>query len=76
MIITDTLKAVRRLEAAGFSQDQAEAMVHILNEHSTELITTTDLKSVLSQFKRELVITLGGLMITLTGIILAAMRFI
>ena len=76
MIITDTLKAVRRLEAAGFSQDQAEAMVHILNEHSTELITTTDLKSVLSQFKRELVITLGGLMITLTGIILVAMRFI
>ena len=76
MIITDTLKAVRQLEAAGFSQDQAEAMVHILNEHSTELITTTDLKSVLSQFKRELVITLGGLMITLTGIILAAMRFI
>ena len=76
MIITDTLKAVRRLEAAGFSQDQAEAMVHILNEHSTELITTTDLKSVLSQFKRELVITLGGLMIILTGIILAAMRFI
>ena len=76
MIITDTLKAVRRLEAAGFSQDQAEAMVHILNEHSTELITATDLKSVLSQFKRELVITLGGLMITLTGIILVAMRFI
>jgi len=67
---------VRRLEAAGFSQDQAEAMVHILNEHSTELITTTDLKSVLTQFKRELVITLGGLMITLTGIVLAAMRFI
>ena len=76
MIITDTLGAVRRLEAAGFSQDQAEAMVHILNEHSTELITSTDLKSVLSQFKRELVITLGGLMITLTGIILAAMRFV
>ena len=76
MIITDTLKAVRRLERAGFSQDQAEAMVHILNEHSTELITTTDLKSALSQFKRELVIILGGLMITLTGIILAAMRFI
>ena len=76
MIITDTLKAVRRLEAAGFSQDQAEAMVHILNEHSTELISATDLKSALSQFKRDLVITLGGLMITLTGIILAAMRFI
>ena len=76
MIITDTLGAVRRLEAAGFSPDQAEAMVHILNEHSTELITSTDLKSALSQFKRELVITLGGLMITLTGIILAAMRFI
>ena len=76
MIITDTLKAVRRLETAGFSQDQAEAMVHILNEHSTELITSTDLKHALTQFKRDMVITLGGLMITLTGIILAAMRFI
>lgn len=76
MIITDTLKAVRRLEAAGFSQDQAEAMVHILNEQGTELATNTDLKNALSLLKRELLITLGGLMITLTGIILAAMRFI
>ena len=76
MIITDTLKAVRRLEAAGFSQDQAEAMVHILNEQGTELATNTDLKNALSLLKRELLITLGGLMITLTAIILAAMRFI
>lgn len=76
MIITDTLKAVRRLEAAGFSQDQAEAMVHILNEQGTELATNTDLKNALSLLKRELLITLGGLMITLTGIILVAMRFI
>ena len=76
MIITDTLKAVRRLEAAGFSQDQAEAMVHILNEQGPELATNTDLKNALSLLKRELLITLGGLMITLTGIILVAMRFI
>ena len=76
MIITDTLKAVRRLEAAGFSQDQAEAMVHILNEQGTELATNTDLKNALSLLKRELLMTLGGLMITLTGIILVAMRFI
>lgn len=76
MIITDTLKAVRRLETAGFSQDQAEAMVHILNEQGTELVTTTDLISALSLLKRELVITLGGLMITLTGIILATLHYI
>ena len=76
MIITDTLKAVRRLESAGFSHDQAEAMVAILNEQSTEAMTTTDLNNALSILKRELLITLGGLMITLTGIILAAMRYI
>ncbi len=76
MIITDTLKAVRRLEAAGFSQDQAEVMIDILNEQGTELVTVTDLNSALSLLKRELVITLGGLMITLTGIILASMRYI
>ena len=76
MIITDTLKAVRRLEASGFSQDQAEAMVDILNEQGAELITAAELNRALSLMKRELVITLGGLMITLTGIILAAMRFI
>ena len=76
MIITDTLKAVRRLEASGFSQDQAEAMIDILNEQGTELVTTADLNNALSHLKRELVITLGGLMITLTGIILAAMRYI
>ncbi len=76
MIITDTLKAVRRLEASGFSQDQAEAMIDILNEQGTELVTTTGLNHALSLLKRELIITLGGLMITLTGIILAAMRYI
>ena len=76
MVITDTLKAVRRLEAAGFSQDQAEAMIDILNEQGTELVTVTDLNRALSLLKRELVITLGGLMITLTGIILASMRYI
>ena len=76
MIITDTQKAARKLEAGGFSHAQAEAMVQILNEHSMELVTTSDLDIALSQLKRELVITLGGLMITLTGIILAAMRFI
>ena len=76
MIITDTLKAVRRLEDAGFSHDQAEAMVDILNDQGTGAVTTTDLNNALSILKRELLITLGGLMITLTGIILAAMRFI
>ena len=76
MIITDTLKAVRRLEASGFSQDQAEAMIDILNEQGTELVTITGLNRALSLLKRELIITLGGLMITLTGIILAAMHYI
>ena len=76
MIITDTLKAVRRLEASGFSQDQAEAMIDILNEKGAELVTITGLNHSLSLLKRELIITLGGLMITLTGIILAAMRYI
>ena len=76
MIITDTLKAVRRLEASGFSQDQAEAMIDILNEQGAELVTITGLNHSLSHLKRELIITLGGLMITLTGVILAAMRYI
>ena len=76
MIITDTLKAVRRLEASGFSQDQAEAMIDILNEQGAELVTITGLNHALSLLKRELIITLGGLMITLTGIILAAMHYI
>lgn len=76
MIITDTLKAVRRLEASGFSQNQAEAMIDVLNEQGAELVTTTELKNALSLMERKLVITLGGLMITLTGIILAAMRYI
>ena len=76
MIITDTLKAVRRLEASGFSQDQAEAMIDILNEQGAELVTITGLNHSLSLLKRELIITLGGLMITLTGVILATMRYI
>ena len=51
-------------------------MIDILNEQGTELVSITGLNRALSLLKRELIITLGGLMITLTGIILAAMHYI
>lgn len=80
----DTLKLARKLEAAGFSAQQAgdtaEALAASLSEGAA---TTADLarveaslKSEIELSKRDLKIWLGSIMVVAVGIILAAIRYL
>ena len=81
----DTLKLARQLrEKAGFTPEHAEAAAEALAEAvgATELVTKADLnatKADLNAAKRDLelrlTIRMGGMLVVVVGIILAAMRY-
>ena len=80
----DTLKFARRLEAGGFTPDQASAAAEAFADATgQELATKADLESKVAALRsdiRELelrmTIKLGGLIVVATGILLAAFRYL
>ncbi|MBY6243703.1 CCDC90 family protein [Methylosinus sp. Sm6] len=82
----DTLKFVEKLEAGGFTHEQAKAAAEAFAEAtSQELATKSDLLVIRSDISavrggmRELelrmTVKLGGLTIGATGVLIAAMRY-
>ncbi len=75
----DTLKTARTLEQHGFSREQSEALAEQLAESRTidlsDLATKHDLKVELALLEQRMTIKLGGMLIVLTGLSLAAIRF-
>jgi hypothetical protein len=72
----DTLKLARRLEAAGFSTQQAGDVAEALAEPIANLATKEDLKSALHDLEQKMTIRLGAMMVVAVGVILAGFRFI
>jgi hypothetical protein len=80
----DTLKFVERLEAGGFTHEQAKAAAEAFAAATGEdLATKADLKAEIASVRsdiRELelrmTIKLGGLIMAATGVILAAFKFV
>jgi hypothetical protein len=80
----DTLKFVERLEAGGFSHQQAKAAAEAFADAtSQELATKRDLEKVelsvrseIELAKRDLKIWFGSVMVIAVGIILAAIRYL
>jgi hypothetical protein len=80
----DTLKMAQRLEAAGFSGNQAAGASEALAEAITgmELATKSDLHREISSVRadlellgRDMTIELGGMIFIAVGMPLAAMRY-
>ena len=80
----DTLKMAQRLEAAGFSANQAAGASEALAEAITgiELATKSDLHREISSvradlelLRRDMTIKLGGMIFVAVGVLLAAMRY-
>jgi hypothetical protein len=80
----DTLKMAQRLEAAGFSGDQAAGATEALAEPimGMELVTKSDLhrgissvRADLEVLRRDTTIKLGGMIFIAVGVLLAAMRY-
>lgn len=87
----DTLKFVEKLEAGGFTRQQAKAAAEAFAEAAgQELATKSDIVALRSDMSRletkldtglpvleqRMTIKLGGLIIAATGLILAALRYL
>jgi len=76
----DTLKFVEKLEAGGFTHQQAKAAAEAFADAtSQELATKADigrLEKDLLLLEQRMTIKLGGLIVVATGIILAAIKFL
>ncbi len=64
----DTLRAVRKLRGSGMDEEPAEAVVDVVGEATSPLVTREILHSEL----RGLQLRIGGMLAVATGIILAA----
>jgi hypothetical protein len=74
----DTLKLAERLQAGGFTSDQARAAASALAEvaATADLVTKPYLDDRLLAMEQRLIIRLGGLAVVLTGIALAVMHYL
>jgi hypothetical protein len=81
----DTLKLADRLQAGGFTADQARATASALADVASgfDLATKSDVQTLAVTTKRDLVdleqrliIRLGGLAVVLTGLALAVMHYL
>jgi hypothetical protein len=81
----DTLKLADRLQAGGFTAEQAHAAASALADvtSAAELVTKPDLLATRQDLKRDLVeleqrltIRLGGMLVIAVGVILAAIRYL
>lgn len=70
----DTLKLSERLEAGGFTPEQARAAAFALADAlaGADLATKQDLLSL----EQRLTIRLGGMLVVAVGVILAAIRYL
>jgi proteasome assembly chaperone (PAC2) family protein len=69
----DTLKFVEKLEAGGFTHEQAKAAAEAFAEAtSQELATKADLR----ELELRMTVKLGALIIGATGVVLAAFRYL
>lgn len=74
----DTLKLADRLEAGGFTSEQARAAASALAEvaSTADFVTKTYLDDRLLAMEQRLIIRLGGLAVVLTGTALAIMHYL
>jgi hypothetical protein len=74
----DTLKLAERLEAGGFTPEQARTAASALAEAASgaELVTKTYLDDRLTVLEQRLTIRLGGMLVIAVGVVLAAIRYI
>ncbi len=80
----DTLKFVEKLEAGGFSHQQAKAAAEAFAEATSQELATkgdiatlrVELQTGFQLLEQRMTIKLGGLTVVATGVILAAIKFL
>lgn len=76
--LLNTYQAVKTLKEAGVGESQAEAIVNIMNDDIGENLATRDdlglLRQELKLMEQRLTIRLGGLMIAMSSLVIAAVK--
>ncbi|PKM13640.1 MAG: DUF1640 domain-containing protein [Gammaproteobacteria bacterium HGW-Gammaproteobacteria-3] len=67
-ITFDTLELVDKLKAAGIPQEQAEAVVRVIADAQTRLVTKDDLEIALSSVKTDLSVLKWMMGVLLAGV--------
>jgi hypothetical protein len=83
-VLFDTLKLADRLEAGGFTPSQAHAASSALADAFQDQVATksdiaelkTELKAEFVQLEQRMTIRLGGMLVIIAGILLAAIRYL
>lgn len=73
-VTIDTLKLSDRLESAGFSRAQAEAVVRAIAEAQDQLVTSKDLEIALAPLKTDLAILKWGIGLVIAGVAAQLLR--
>ncbi len=73
----DTLQVTSRLEDVGFSVEPARTFVSVMAETAgtAELVTKADLAQRLQVLEQRMTIRLGGMLVVMTGVLAALLRF-
>lgn len=76
-ITFDTLSIAKRLKAGGFTEPQAEALAHEIQESSQEdhLVTRDFLRTELEKVEMRMTIRVGGMIIALGSVLIAIKYF-
>jgi len=75
-ITFDTLKFVKKLKAAGFGEDQAEALSEAFKESQETTIADLATKSDLKELEMRLTIRVGAMMAAAIAIITAMVKLL
>ena len=73
---SDTLRLAQALWDGGFTLEQAQAMSAAIADamSGADLVTKQDLTTALRDLERRLTIRVGGMLVAVVGVIVAAMR--
>ena len=75
-ITFDSLKLSDRLKTAGFTADQAEAVVRVIAEAQDELVTKKDLDIALAPFKADINLLKWMMGFVLAGIVAILLKLV
>jgi hypothetical protein len=73
-ITFDTLELADKLKAAGFAPEQAEAVVRVVVEAQTSMVTRDYLDSRLSENKVDLIKWIAGMLLAQAGLVAALVK--
>ncbi len=70
MALLDTHAAIKTLITSGFSEKQAEAIVSIEEDRADKLVTNSDLRIAISEFKIDIIKWISPFFITIIVLII------